>query len=288
MSNLKAVELWMQAVIMHPGGVSEGVDTPEARAHLDVTFDKIEKVVMRSTTLSAAERLGIYNHAYFARLQECLRAEFPTLLHALGEKLFGLFTFDYLQHYPSRTYTLNNLARNFQKYLSETRPDSESPSDARESWPDFIIDLATFERAFNEVFDGPGVEGQQVLDADRSIQTTERFMETRFVPVVCLKLLDFRYPVNQYFTAVRNGASPALPGPDDTYLAMTRRDYIVRIHELTRFQYEVLSALVDGQTLGDLVRVIAKANGNSDPRISTVFAWINEWVEKGFFAAIER
>jgi hypothetical protein len=113
-------------------------------------------------------------------------------------------------------------------------------------------------------------------------------METRFVPVVCLRLLDFRYPVNQYFSAVRNNESPALPGPSETFLAMTRRDYIVRIHELTRVQYKVLSALVDGQTLGDLVRVLANANGDSEPRLSTVFAWINEWVEKGFFEAVER
>jgi hypothetical protein len=48
-----------------------------------------------------------------------------------------------------------------------------------------------------------------------------------FSNVVCLKLLRFRYPVSQYFSAVRNHEDPALPQPSDAFLAMTRRSYTV-------------------------------------------------------------
>jgi hypothetical protein len=143
------------------------------------------------------------------------------------------------------------------------------------------------ERAFNQVFDGPGVEGKQTLNADQSIQTTERFMETRFVPVVCLRLLAFRYPVSKYFTAVRNNENPSFPEPDKTFLAVTRRDFVVCLHELSWLQYDVLEALVAGQTLREVVGLVTrKTNLNHQMLKSMVFAWINDWVEKGFFASI--
>jgi hypothetical protein len=58
------------------------------------------------------DRLAIYGTAYYARLLECLLEEFPVLVHALGEELFDAFAVGYLQKYPSRSYTLNDLATN--------------------------------------------------------------------------------------------------------------------------------------------------------------------------------
>ena len=277
----------MQAVITNPAGVQGGLASEAARQYIDVSGDDLEQVVTRSHALTAAGRLAIYSHSYFARLQECLRAEFPVLLHALGEKLFNLFAFEYLKHYPSRSYTLNHLGENFARYLAETRPDNDVPLNARESWPDFIIDLATLERAFSEVFDGPGVEDRQILDASQ-LQMIGQLHEARFLPVVCLKLLSFRYPISQYFRAVRNREDPALPQATDTFLAMTRRSYTVLIHELTGQQYHLLRALVAGQSLNQGVDALAKTTGDdSQNLIPTALDWIEDWANKGFFAGFE-
>ena len=100
----------MQAVITNPAGIAGGLASEIARQYIDISADEIEKVVTRSSSLTAAARLAIYSHAYFARLQECLRAEFPVLLHALGEELFNLFTFEYLKVYPSRSYNPQSYA----------------------------------------------------------------------------------------------------------------------------------------------------------------------------------
>src|SRR5438876_6595516 len=132
----------MQAVITNPTGVRDGLASEAARQYIDISGEDLEQVVTRSHSLTAAGRLAIYSHSYFARLQECLRAEFPVLLHALGEELFNLFTFEYLRQYPSRSYTLNQLGENFPRFLAETRPDAEAPEGARVNWPDLIIDFA--------------------------------------------------------------------------------------------------------------------------------------------------
>ena len=277
----------MQAVITNPAGLQAGLDSEAARRYIGISGNDLEQVVTRSNSLNAAGRLAIYSHAYFSRLQECLRAEFPVLLHALDEQLFNFFTFEYLNHYPSRSYTLNQLGENFPRYLAETRPDSDAPPDERESWPDFIINLATLERAFSRVFDGPGVEGQQILDANQLLAVGQ-LSEARFLPVVCLKLLSFRYPVSQYFRAVRKGEDPPLPQPADTFLAMTRRSYDVLIHELTRWQHDLLSALVAGQSLNQGVDALANTTGaDSQTLFNAALGWIEDWAEKGFFAGIE-
>src|SRR5260370_10156790 len=208
---LDTIQLWMQAAIMHPGGVAEGVASAEARSQIDGGPDEAERVVTRSRALTAMERLEIYSHGYYARLLECLREEFPVLKHALGEEVFDAFAVGYLQQYPSRSYTLFRLSENFPRYLAETRPDGNG---AYADWPDFLIDLATLEQTFNEIFDGPGVE-REVLAIGDQLQTIspDRLLEARLVGVPCLRLLLLRYPVHLYFPSLRPHQTPHLPHP---------------------------------------------------------------------------
>jgi hypothetical protein len=212
--DLAHIQRWMQAAVAHPGGVHEGVASPEARQHIDVGPEDVDKVLTRSRALTALERLAVYGSAYYARLLECLREEFPVLKHALGEEVFDGFAVGYLQRYPSRTYTLMELGTDFPRFLQETRPAAEGEGPSAD-WPDFLIDLATVEQAFNEVFDGPGVEGQRLLDGEQLLDVPEdRLPEARFVPVSCLRLLTLRYPVHAYsFPAPRRltSSSPGKP-----------------------------------------------------------------------------
>ena len=227
--DLGQIQRWMQAVLMHPTGVAEGIASAEARRHIDVGPGEAEKVLTRSRALTALERLEIYAYAYYARLLECLREELPVLMHALTQEVFDAFAVGYLQAYPSRSYTLLQLGANFPRYLAETRPEEGGGDGLPADWPDFLIDLATLELTFNEVFDGPGVEGERLLDAEqlRAIPA-ERLPEARLMGVSCLRLLPLRYPVHRYFTAVRRHEDPVPPEAAETYLAVTRRRYVMR------------------------------------------------------------
>src|SRR4029078_11447196 len=123
------------------------VEAPHA-VPAPATSEAVEQNITHSVALSAYDRLAIYRPAYLTRLQECLRVEFPVLLLTLGEELFALFTSAYLQQYPSRSYTVNRLGETFPRYLAESRPDAAEPEQARESWPYFIVELATLEIPF--------------------------------------------------------------------------------------------------------------------------------------------
>jgi hypothetical protein len=280
MPDLDRLQRWFQAVIMHPDGVVPGVLGPEARQHMELAPGELERVVTRSRSLTAADRVAIYGRAYHARLTECLEAEFSVLRQALGDDLFGMFARAYLSNCPSQSYTLGNLGKGFPGYLHDTRP-AESPEGKGEAWPDFIIDLARFERAFSEVYDGPGVEGGPMLSAEglRAL-LADRDRQVRLAPAVSLRLLTFRYPVHDYFHAARRGQEPELPAPAETFLAMNRRDYVVTTIELSVAQHALLSGLLEGQTVGQSLR---RAGASLPCQRQQLIASMEKWSEQGFF-----
>jgi len=231
-------------------------------------------IVLPSTRQSASDRLAVYQHAYFARLIDCLRELFPVLVATLGRDDFDRFAAEYLVHYPPPSYTLNHLADRFIDYLMETRPDVSSPG-----WPDFLIDLARVEHTIDQVFDGPGIEESPPLDVNQlSALSPDELLALRFVPAPCLRLLDLRFPVNDYYTSIRRGESPPWPPPARSCLAITRREYVVRRVPLEQPEYQVLAALVGGRTLGE---ALAAAEPLSPLQVKT---WFTDWGRLGLLA----
>lgn len=288
-SHLARVQRWMQAVISHPGGIGSGVESDEARRHLAVLPDEIERVIAPSEQMSGEERLAIYARAYFARLLECMRSVFPCTLETLGEDAFDELALGYLERYPSRSYTLDRLGAEFARYLEETRPDLDERGRPTETWPDFLIELAGLERAIGEVFDGPGSEGRPLLATDdlRAI-SADRWPQARLVTSPCLRLLALKFPLNDYFTAVRNGESPEIPEPADSYLALTRREYVVRRHALKRPQFELLGALAGGETIGTAIERAARVSPEAIELLAAdLERWFREWTAAGFFLRVE-
>ncbi len=276
--DLGLIQRWMQSVITHPGGVTTGIASAEARREIAIGPDQAESVITRSRMLSGIDRLEIYAKAYYARLLECIRAEFPVLAQAMGEELFDEFAVGYLERYPSRSYTLNRLGSNFPRYLDETRPPDES-------WAELIVELAKLELAIAEVFDGPGVEGQPLLTAtELAAIPADRWPEARLNPVPCLRLLKLRYPVRAYYTALHDDEEAALPDRLDTYLALTRRNYVVRFHDLTPPEYLVLTALCEGQNVETAIGHLTESPELNLMKLADdLRRWFYEWTVAGFF-----
>jgi hypothetical protein len=291
--SLDVVQRWFQAVVTHPEGVEGGVESEEAQRLIRLNRSELEAVIGRSRNLTAAERMGIYANAYYARLLECLASFFPILQKALGAEVFEGFAFEYLQHYPSKSYTLDRLGESFARFLAETRPEPEEGEEpGAVGWPDFLIDLTVFEWNLNRVFDGPGVEGKPLLTAEllRSFPA-ERFAEARLVPVPCLRLLAFRFPVNAYYTAARHageGEEAPIPDPASEYVALTRRDFVVRRFPLNAAQHALLEKILAGAPVGEAIAAAAEISGLDDEALGAELqAWFRLWVAEGFFQSID-
>lgn len=202
---------------------------------------------------------------------------FPCLVGALGEDLFSEFALDYLGRHPSQSYTLETIADAFPQHLERTRPDADAAPDRRERWPDFIIDLASLELAFLKVYDGPGLEADPP-DA-RALRAIDAgaLLATRLAPAPCLRLFAFRYPVHEYWRAARRGDQPDLPPPRACFVAMTRRDYRVVLHEVAEAQHALLRALDGRRSVGQALDQGARER----PPLAIVHDWLCEWTDMG-------
>lgn len=290
--SLEVVQRWFQAVVSNPDGVDGGAVSPDAQELIRLDRGELEAVVRRSRNLTASERLSIYANAYYSRLLECLGGCFPVLKQALGDEVFDSFAFEYLQRYPSRSYTLDHLGKNFPRFLDETRPGREEGEDPEGvDWPDFLIDLATFEWTIAKVFDGPGVEGRALLTPEALLAfPPERFAEARLVPVPCLKILAFRFPVNAYYTAARHaGEGEEVPVPEAAaeQVAVTRREFVVRRYPLSPPQHALLTEILAGATVGEAIAAAAGASDLDDEALAAELrAWFRYWVAEGFFVLV--
>ena len=278
---LRNLQQWMQTIITHPGGVESALAAPAAQAHLEIAADGVEQVIEPSCRQSSIERLSVYANAYYARLIECLQAEFPVFRQSVGDDAFADFSVDYLQRYPSQSYTLGQLGDRFVAYLSETKPAQTDAPD----WADFAIDLARLERIISEVFDGPGCEDKPPLRADDLLAIDpEHWPNAYLITAPCLRLISLRFPLNDYYTAMKADQEPAFPAPSDSWIAITRRDYIVRRYELNRPQFILLNELQRGQTVGHAIEAAAAAyQDNLEQFAADLRNWFRQWAAAPMF-----
>ncbi|MGH3784132.1 MAG: HvfC/BufC family peptide modification chaperone [Pseudonocardiaceae bacterium] len=262
-ASLTELQRWFQAAIT--GG--EAVTT------------EVATVITASARQHPVERLAVYRRGYRLRLLECLRGSFPALCHLLGQDLFDGFADDYLDACPSQSYTLFQLGERFADHLQCTRPDRDRPPAEQETWVDLLVDLACFERAFAEVYHGPGTEtGPIVRAADLPADTDPGWLELTLRPAPCLRVVTTRYPVHGYAAAVARGGAPPLPRAQPAVLAVHRRAYTVLVTELTPPADGLLRALIDGETVTG-----AATTAGIPP--ATAPSWIRRWVEAGLFTA---
>jgi hypothetical protein len=291
-ASLDQIERWMQSVMMHGGEVSEAIGSPEATRHIEIaSVDELPSVIVPSTALDSSSRLEIYIDAYFERLLECLGQEFQATRGVLGDETFNALAFGYLRREPSHSYTLNTLGTMFPNYLRETRLHEHAvPDEAPQTWGDFIVELATFERVLLDVFDGPGSENCEVLDAGQ-LQSVSRddWGQLRLLPAPCLRLTQFEHPVHFFWQNWKDTAATSVPAPNRSYLAINRRNYNVEHHELTHVQFVLLEQLLGGETLSDAIDLTLLQAPKFEPRLEDALqTWFGSWGAKRFFVGLRH
>jgi len=234
---------------------------------------EIDQRLSPSREQSAADRLTVYRSAYLARLLEILREQFPCTRFAIGDELFDEFATGYLQSHPPHSYTLARLADHLVTYLEATRPTD---------WGAFLVELVRLEHTIDRVFDAAGPEK---LPPFTMPQKADESLTLKLAPG--LELLAFRYPVSTFYTAWKADRQPPWPQPQPQFVALLRRDYIVRRHELHHLQFELLTAIARGLTLAESISAAANTTENPDElhTADTLRDWFAAWAASGFFTA---
>lgn len=269
---LAELQRWMQAVVVHPGRIEEAVRAPLGRSS-----PRVESVVLPSPRLTPAERVEIYQGMYLLRMAEALASDYPALQHFLGEDRFSDLVRDYVQVYPSRSYTLNRLGDHLPEFLRNA-PGFEPRG--------FLLDLARLELATTQVFDAE--ETPPLQEAGLSELRTEDWERAVLRPVAALRMLTVRHNVHAYALSTKgDGHDHPPPRRRDGWLAVSRRDYAVYRLELTREGYTLLAALVGGEPLGRALGQALEKAGRGRGAEDRLFRCFRDWMAAGLFGAVE-
>lgn len=233
--------------------------------------------ILDAAQLDAAACLTIYRNSYILRLRECLAQQFPASRYALGADLFNDFADSYLQACPPHSYTLYQLGDRFVNWLTQNRPDRDLPETERESWIDFMLELASYEWRLFQLHDAPGGETLPLADS----ATPEAHW--RLQP--SMELQRYRYPVAWYYHQIRAGAKPDFPAPQRIQLALLRQNYRVINYPLNPMHYQFLYSLQQGASINNTLQQLADTSGRSLDELT--LSWQNEvrdgWLAAGFF-----
>jgi hypothetical protein len=271
--DLARLQHWMQEVVVHPGTVEEAVASEQAELH--IPSERLGHVVLPSRSMTSAERIGVYHGMYLMRMEEALETDYPVIRYHLGDHQFAHLVREYVQRYPSTSYTLNRLGDHLPQFFLD---EPERPGAA------FLHDLARLELAMTEVFDE---EESPVLGAaELEAVSPEAWEKARLRPISAFRLLSFNYVVIPNLVAYHKDRPSPGPRRRSAWVALYRRNYSVLRLELSRAEHDLLRDLVDGLPLGDALAAAASSAKGSRQQ-ARVFRWFRTWISEGLFSAVE-
>jgi hypothetical protein len=239
-------------------------------------------LVTPSKRQDTRERLEVYRRAYHSRLVSCLRDLFPALRRALGDDVFTAFAVRYVRDHPPSSYTLGDLGPGFVRFLA--RP--------RRSGSRLISELATLEGALAAACEGPGSEGRPALrPADLRKIARAPGSRVRLETTPALRLFHFRFPVLDYHAGLvlaDDDSEPPPPRPSETFMLVSRRDFVVVRAALTKPQYRLLAALQRGVPLERAVlRAFDRCAKDAKAAPALLRTWFRDWAAMRLFDGVD-
>ena len=132
-------------------------------------------------------RIRVYSDAYYLRLRDVLREDFPRVAALLGPERFEDAASGYLEVFPSKQPSVRHLGRAVAEFLRR-----------REDIPKCLADLAQLEWARVEVFDAPDAESATI--GDFVSVPPDAWPALRFSTIPALQTLRAQYPVHQLWS----------------------------------------------------------------------------------------
>jgi hypothetical protein len=270
---LASLQRWMQAVVVHPGTTEQALRSRDAATHLKPA--RLESVLLPSKTLSAAQRIAIYQEMYPLRMRDALAADYPGLEHFLGNRFWD-FVAAYTAAHPSRGYTLNRLGDHVPAFLGRQGTFRHRA---------FLKDLARLELAITESFDSP--EAPTLRAEDIEGMAPARLGQSRLVTAPSLRLVDLEWNAGDYLDTLRdeNHDHPK-PRRSGTFVAVVRRDYSVYRFPLSEAAFYVLSDLQQGRSIAAVVERAMRRRGPRRAGAEDFLGWFRFWTAERFFSAI--
>jgi hypothetical protein len=271
--SLKDLQALLYRLITAPEGAAAGLaaERPPGPA----TPDDLERLIESDDRLSAVERLEIYANAYFYRILDCLKEDFPATLATLGADNFHNLITGYLIEYPPTEPSISYAGR----YLSEFL--RHHPMRAmHERWP-FIADLARLERTLVEVFHAAEAEPLSA-EAMRSVAPEDwPALAMRTHPA--LAIVDCQWRVDELLREVETAAGESGQPRDAARAAVSvlvwRHNSKVHYRALEQPERAALELVSAGASFAAICEAVAACV--EDDAVALINRLLARWIGEG-------
>jgi len=237
--------------------------------------------------LTPAEQVDIYRRQFWMRHVDSLIEDHIALRYILGDDAFEAFCHAYLTEHPPRLPSLRDLGADIPAFAEGY---SGFPADQR----DLCVDMARYENAFIEIFDGPE---PPPLDAAKLRDLPASAWETaRIVLHPLLTRMTVRYPVHKLRFAVKSEETPPLSehprAAEPIHLAIFRKDLTIHYEVLTPEAARLLDLLAQGVPLVPACAAVAEGATRTGGAAraaeleAAVGAWFQQWTSWGIIVDI--
>lgn len=278
---LRDLQALLYRLITAPEGVTQGL-----AAERGLRPGALDDLIESDDRLSAVQRLEIYANAYFHRILDCLKEDFPATLAVLGDDNFHNLVTGYLIEYPPTEPSISFAGRHLADFLRR--------HPMRERWP-FIAELAHLERTLIEVFHAGEAQALNA-EAMRSIALADwPALAMRTHPA--LAIVDCEWRVDELLREAGNAAdqrgryrsAPVCNAPARALVSVLvwRRDSRVRYRALERAERAALGLASTEASFAALCEVAAAEAGGEEP-VVLINRLLTRWLDEGLLVPADR
>jgi uncharacterized protein (UPF0276 family) len=227
-------------------------------------------LVKNTEPVSPIRRLGIYHHAYRARLSEVLADTFAKTYLFMGSDAFNLHAVQYAVTYPPLSRSLNRYGENFPAFLNNLYPQNSE-----------LHELAQLDWDLRVCFDGPNFPALNVAQAQAD-STQNWLNQTPLLhPSVLLRALHTN--VVALWKAIDEDAvvPPAIRQTTPSILMVWRHQERPCFQTLSAEAALLMQSLAAGLSINQACTQLEKRD--QAPPAENLSLWLRTWLEEGIF-----
>jgi hypothetical protein len=212
-------------------------------------------------------RIRVYSDAYYLRLRDVLREDFPKVTALLGDRFYGVVA-GYLETFPSEQPSVRHLGRALAEFLQ-----------SRKDIPKCLADLAELEWARVEVFDATDAECVTIEEL-ASIHP-DAWPLLHFSTIPAIQTLRAQYPVHQLWSG---SESPDISPAATTLRIWRKSDFLVLHAPMDERESAALHKMISGETFAAICETFADLSEMDAAQEAT--ALLARWLKDGIIARI--
>lgn len=219
---------------------------------------------------SIDDRVAIYAHGFYGRLEETLANDYSTLAAVLGESKFNTVCRKYIDAYPSYHYSLNSFGQHFSQFLLET------PAFRKKT---YLSEIAAFEWAESEAIVRPNAE--LLSESDLRDLAPKAWPKLRLYLHPSSQILCMHWNSLALIEAVRRGL--AIPQPrklkNPQFVLIWRRQLEVHSYKLDHLEQTLLQAIQSQATFMELCEQLSHKIPETEVAsyiVQKLHSWLND------------